>query len=97
MYSAESIHERFSTNPPDENNCDHFIAVKCVSGQWKYDDGEDYQDFDPTDTDVFVLVAAVNFSTSVIDNLKGVNDVEEGIVNPWVASRSRPATLWSWN
>jgi RHS repeat-associated protein len=79
MYSEESVHERFSAYPPDANNADHFICVKYVSGQWKYDTGSSpyYYTFTPRTSDV--LVAAINYTSDTITSLQGTNTSEYGI------------------
>jgi hypothetical protein len=69
LYSAESVHTRFATNPPHADNADHFICVKYVSGQWKYDNNIDYYAFTPEEGDI--LMASINFDTDVIISLAG--------------------------
>jgi hypothetical protein len=71
LYSAESVHTRFAANPPHADNSDHFICVKYVSGQWKYDNNIDYYAFTPEEGDI--LMASINFDTDVITSLEGQN------------------------
>ncbi len=77
MYSAESVHERFNSSPPNANNNDHFIAVVFDSGQWKYDNDTALVAFDPITSDV--LVAKVDFSLDRIQELKDYYDTIDGI------------------
>lgn len=54
MYSKESVHSRFSANPPNSNNCDHLIGVRHDGNGWLYDDNGNFHSFTPRDTDVLI-------------------------------------------
>lgn len=63
MWSSANVHTRFSSNPPNSNNADHFIGVIYDGGQWKYDDNsENFRSFTPTSSDI--LIAKAEWGTS---------------------------------
>jgi len=68
MYSATSVHTRFSANDPHNDNADNFIAVKYDSGSWYYDDNDNWHTFTPVSTDT--LVAEVDFSNDTVSSLE---------------------------
>ncbi|WP_414838302.1 fibrinogen-like YCDxxxxGGGW domain-containing protein [Candidatus Nanosalina sp. VS9-1] len=54
MYSAESVHSRFNSNPHN-SNADHFIAVHYSgNGRWTYDDNGNLNTFIPRKTDIIL-------------------------------------------
>ena len=95
MYSEESVHQRFSSNPPHSQNADHFIAVRYNNG-WQYDNNGGYYAFSPAESDL--LIANVDFGADHLTDLKGssgnTNGIEYGyadgdlnfIVNRWGSS-----------
>ena len=66
MYSEESVHTRFSDNPPHSDNCDHVIGVRYNSG-WEYDTNGAFYSFTPRSTDH--LIAAVEWGVDDIVKL----------------------------
>jgi hypothetical protein len=83
MHSAESVHTRFAANPPNANNADHFVCVKYVSGQWKYDSNIDYYAFTPEEGDI--LMASINFDNDTITSLQGQNSTYYGIAKGYAS------------
>ena len=78
MYSEESIHTRFTDNPPSAWNADHLIAVVFDNGVWKIDRNKYFLvPFTPLSSDH--LLASVDFGTNELTHLLGVNTVVEGI------------------
>ena len=98
MYSIESVHNRFSSNPPHAESADHLIAVVYENGQWMYDNNSALYAFTPLVTDR--LVAEVDFSNDTATLLVGqstlVNGINAGYVsgdlvitpNVWTSSPS---------
>ena len=76
MYSHQDVFTRFIVNP-DSHNSDHLIAVKYISGFWRYDNNGSYYIFPVQPTDV--LIAEVDFSNDTINDLQGVSGSEYGI------------------
>ncbi len=76
MFSKESVHTRFNPKP-HSNNSDHFIAVKYLNGQWKYDNNSSIYNFTPQEGDL--LIAEVDFSNDEIMGLPDTSDVFNGI------------------
>jgi hypothetical protein len=94
LYSAESVHTRFAANPPHGDNADHFICVKYVSGQWKYDNNIDYYAFTPEEGDI--LMASINFDTDVITSLQGQDSTQYGIAKGYDSGNlGYVANLWN--
>lgn len=96
MYSAESIHTRFSANAPDADQADHLIAVRYNDREsfWEYNaDGEDWYQFTIAEGDR--LLATIDYTFDTIDSLQGalgdVFGIEQGFttgdltfeVNQW--------------
>ena len=83
MFSEESVHTRFSSNPPNVDNADHLIAVVYDNGQWTYDDNNSLRSFTPLVTDR--LVAEVNFGTDTATLLVGqttnINGINAGYIS----------------
>jgi hypothetical protein len=77
MYSAESVHTRFSANPPHADNADHLIAVIYSGGQWLYDNNSSTFAFTPVAGDR--LMAAVDFTADTVTDLKATSGTESGI------------------
>jgi hypothetical protein len=67
MYSVESVHTRFSTNPPNASNCDHLICIDFIDGQWQYDSNSGFYTFDITNTDLIVAEVGKDFGVTYID------------------------------
>ncbi len=79
MYSAESVHSRFSATPPSSGNADHLIAVVFEGGQWKVDrNKKTLVAFTPQASDV--LVAEVDFGADTVNHLEGTETVIEGMM-----------------
>ncbi|MEQ8555063.1 MAG: fibronectin type III domain-containing protein [Cyclobacteriaceae bacterium] len=76
MYSEESVHSRFSPSP-NGSNSNHFIAIKYVSGEWKYDNNSNYYNFTPQIGDL--IIAEVDFSNDLITGLEGISGNINGI------------------
>ena len=80
MYSAASVHTRFSGNPPNSNNSDHLIAVLWNGTEWRYNNNSHWFGFTPASGDR--LLASVDFDTDMIVSLQGssgqVFGVEQG-------------------
>jgi hypothetical protein len=77
LYSEESVHTRFTAQPPNSYNADHFICVIYSGGQWRYDYNSGYYAFTPRSGDV--LVAAVDFDADAVVDLKGESGTQDGI------------------
>lgn len=69
MYSAESVHTRFSTNAPHTDNADHFIGVYHDGSNWKYDNNSAFYTFTPVSTDI--LVADLEWGVSSVSDTEG--------------------------
>ena len=79
MYSAESVHSRFSATPPSSGNADHLIAVVFEGGQWKVDrNKKTLVAFTPQASDV--LVAEVDFGADTVNHLESTETVIEGMM-----------------
>ncbi|MEM8488797.1 MAG: FG-GAP-like repeat-containing protein, partial [Bacteroidota bacterium] len=79
MYSAESVHSRFSATPPSGGNADHLIAVVFDGGQWKVDrNKKTLVAFTPQASDL--LVAEVDFGADTVNHLEGTETVIEGMM-----------------
>lgn len=76
MYSAESVHTRWTANSPFYDNSDHFIAV-VYSGGWYYDNNSFLVPFTPRSTDI--LVAQIDAAADTAVLLAGVNSTVSGI------------------
>jgi chitodextrinase/imidazole glycerol phosphate synthase subunit HisF len=83
MYSEESVHSRFSSNPPHSQNADHVIAVRNLNGTWQYDNNGNYYSFSPTSSDL--LLATVDFGQDQVNSLVGttgnINGIEYGFAD----------------
>jgi hypothetical protein len=77
MYSATSVHARFTANPPFVANSDQLIAVRYSGGQWQYNDNLQWQTFSPLGGDR--LLAEIDFSADTISSLEGITDHVQGI------------------
>jgi len=77
LYSATSVHTRFSAHAPHGSNADHFICVKYNGSDWVYDNNSSYYTFTPSSSDV--LVASVDFSADIVSDLVGANSIQNGI------------------
>ncbi len=82
MYSEESVHTRFSANPPwnsssSSRNADHVICANTINGQWHYDTNSVYVPFTPRSSDR--LIAQVDFSADTATSLEGQSFVVSGI------------------
>ncbi|MGE3180077.1 MAG: cadherin domain-containing protein, partial [Phycisphaerae bacterium] len=88
MYSAENVHERFgSEHSLHAENADHFITVVKIGDKWYFDDNSAHNtgadpskalhEFTPDDSDL--LVAAVNFDSDTVTDLRGTSDSIDGI------------------
>ena len=69
LYSEQSVHDRFASDPPHVDNADHFVCAVYSGGQWRYDDNSAYHAFTPRNTDI--LVAAVDFGADAVTALDG--------------------------
>ncbi len=94
LYSQESVHSRFSANPPYVTNSDHVIAVQFSGGVWRYDNNNGLYAFTPQASDV--LLAAVDFSNDTITGLQGVDSVEQGIAKGYASGDLTFTPNW-WN
>ena len=83
MYSVESVHTRFSSNPPHNESADHLIAVVYDNGQWKYDNNSALYSFTPLVTDR--LVAEVDFSNDTATSLVGPSTLVNGLSAGYVS------------
>ncbi|MFC1757377.1 hypothetical protein ACFL2H_01240, partial [Planctomycetota bacterium] len=78
MYSAESVHDRFTANSPHRHNSDHLIAVRFDNGEWHYNaDGREWFTFAPVESDR--LVARIRFGADRIISLQGATGQVRGI------------------
>lgn len=75
MYSATSVHTRFSGMPAD--NADHYAVIRYSGGNWQYDNNTTWTTFTPVSTDV--IVGKVFFTAS--ENVSWVENLEGG--NSW--------------
>ncbi|MEO0476215.1 MAG: carbohydrate-binding protein, partial [Planctomycetota bacterium] len=82
IYSAESVHTRFSSAAPHPNNADHLITVRYSGGQWQYNNNShnSWYTFTPESTDR--LLASIDYTTDIMTSLEGqrstVNGIEAG-------------------
>lgn len=67
MFSEESVHTRFSDNPPHSSNADNYICARH-NNEWQYDTNNSWVSFTPASTDT--LVAAVDFSNDTVEALE---------------------------
>ena len=78
MYSEESVHTRFASNPPSAWAADHLIAAVYENGAW-YIDRNKYAlvPFTPRSTDR--LLVEIDFGANTANHLIGINTPVEGI------------------
>ena len=72
MYSEQSIHDRFSANPPLADQSDHLIAIRYNDEleYWEYNaDGTDWYEFAIAEGDR--LLAAIDYTYDTIESLEG--------------------------
>ncbi|TWT89274.1 PKD domain-containing protein [Neorhodopirellula pilleata] len=83
MFSAQSVHARFINFPPHQNNSDHLIAVRLISGVWQYNSNIQWVSFTPESDDR--LLASVDFDADTATSLLGVSGSLGGIEQGYVA------------
>ena len=83
MFSQENVFSRFSGNTPNSANSDHLIAIKYISGQWYYDNNNNYYNLDIQSGDL--ILAEVDFANDQINGLEGtssdINGIEAGFAS----------------
>ena len=96
MYTATSVHTRFSANPPHADNADNYICVR-YSGGWQYDSNTDWHSFTPVSTDT--LVADISYTS---DTITAKDDYVVGLVHtpiplstgdPFYTNESNPRNI----
>ncbi|MFK7847684.1 MAG: sialate O-acetylesterase [Rhodothermales bacterium] len=78
MYSEESVHTRFASDPPSAWAADHLIAAVFENGAWHIDRNKGtLVPFTPRSSDR--LLVEIDFGANTANHLTGVNTPVEGI------------------
>lgn len=78
MYSEESVHTRFASEPPSAWAADHLIAVVYENGEWHIDRNKNtLVPFTPRSSDR--LLVEIDFGANTANHLLGVDTPVEGI------------------
>lgn len=83
MYSLQSVHARFLSHPPHEDNAYHFLCVRYAQGSWQYDSNSAWQPFDPLPGDV--LLAVIDFDIDRVISLAGNQGFLNGIAQGYAS------------
>jgi len=75
LYSVDDLNNRFDDLLPQTD--EHFSTVVYQNDKWYYDNNSKLLEFVPHDTDI--LVAAVDFTTNTVTDLKGYGSTFHGI------------------
>ena len=78
MYSEESVHSRFASDPPSAWAADHLIAAVFENGAWHIDRNKTaLVPFTPRSSDR--LLVEIDFGANTANHLEGINTSVEGI------------------